>query len=75
MKRIIAKMPDFIFTALLLAGAFFLNLVICDLFETTTLTPMIFVLSVFLISVKTKGFFWGIAASIIGVFLVNYAFT
>lgn len=37
--------------------------------------PMFFNLAVFLISRYTKGYFWGIASSFIGVILVNYIFT
>lgn len=44
-------------------------------FQTQTLTPMIFVLGVFLISWRTQGYFWGIAASLVSVLAVNYAFT
>ena len=36
---------------------------------------MIFVLGVFLVSWRTQGYFWGIAASLISVLAVNYAFT
>lgn len=36
---------------------------------------MIFVLGVFLISLKTQGYFWGITASLLSVLAVNYAFT
>ena len=35
---------------------------------------MVFVLAVFLISVYTDGYFWGVAASLIGVLAVNFAF-
>ena len=36
---------------------------------------MVFVLGVFLVSCRTQGYFWGIAASLISVLAVNYAFT
>jgi two-component system sensor histidine kinase KdpD len=36
---------------------------------------MMFVLGVFMISWRTQGYFWGIAASLISVLAVNYAFT
>lgn len=59
----------------MLAIAFFLNLLLDYWFDTSTLVPMIFVLGVFLISLKTQHFFWGIASSFVSVLLVNYAFT
>jgi len=39
------------------------------------MTPMVFVLGVFLVSWRTSGYFWGIAASLISVLAVNYVFT
>ncbi len=66
---------DGCFTVLVLAAAFFLNLLLDYWFDTPTLVPMIFVLGIFLISLKTHHFFWGIAASFVSVLLVNYAFT
>jgi len=44
-------------------------------FGTKTMTPMIFVLGVFLVSWRTQGYHWGIIASLISVLLVNWAFT
>lgn len=66
---------DILFTAVMLSAVFFLNLLMRQLFDTQTLIPMIFVLGVFLISLKTQGYFWGILASLISVLAVNYAFT
>ncbi len=71
-KRVIF---DVVFTFGVLATAFLLNLLLNMWFGTQALIPMIFVLGVFIISLKTQGFFWGITASVISVFLVNYAFT
>ncbi len=66
---------DALFTAIVLLGSLFLNLILEDYFQTQSLVPMIFVLGVFLISVRTQGYFWGIISSFIGVLAVNYAFT
>ncbi len=63
------------FTAVILAGTFLLVLILQRFIDTRSLIPMLFVLGVFIISLKTRGFFWGITASLIGVLLVNYAFT
>lgn len=69
------NIKDAIFTISTLLLLLFLNLVMQDLFDTNSLIPMIFVLGVFLISLKTQGYFWGITASLLSVLLVNYAFT
>ena len=59
----------------ILLAAFAVNLFLQYTFETYTMTPMVFVLGVFLVSCRTQGYFWGIAASLISVLAVNYAFT
>ena len=66
---------DGVFTFLILFGVFGLNLLLQNRFQTQTMTPMIFVLGVFLVSWRTQGYFWGIAASLISVLAVNWAFT
>ena len=66
---------DAIFSIATLLCTFFLNLSMQMWFQTQTLIPMIFVLGVFLISWRTQGYFWGIAASLVSVLAVNYAFT
>ena len=66
---------DGLFTVVTLVTAFGVNLWLQSLFQTRTLIPMIFVLGVFLVSWRTQGYFWGIAASLISVLAVNWAFT
>ena len=66
---------DGLFTVFILLAVFGLNLLLQALFQTYTMTPMIFVLGVFLVSFRTQGYFWGIAASLISVLAVNWAFT
>ena len=75
MKENPFRWQDGVFSALILATTFILNLLLQQWFQTQTLIPMIFVLGVFLISWRTQGYFWGIAASLISVLAVNYAFT
>lgn len=69
------RLPDWVFTLLTLLATFFLNLFLQNLLNTRTLIPMLFVLGVFLVSWRTQGYFWGIAASLVSVLAVNYAFT
>ncbi len=66
---------DGIFTIVTLLLLFAVNLIIEIIFDTRTLIPMIFVLGVFLVSLKTQGYFWGVTASLLSVLAVNYAFT
>ena len=54
---------DFLVTVTALTVAFGINLLLLELFDTHTMVPMIFVLGVFLVSWRTQGYFWGIAAS------------
>ena len=68
-------LADGIFSFLILLSVFGLNLLLQTWFQTQTMTPMIFVLGVFLVSWKTQGYFWGIIVSLISVLAVNWAFT
>ena len=69
------RQKDILFSILIFCSAFAVNLLIQKLFTTQTLVPMIFVFSVFLISLKTHGYCYGIISAIVSVFAVNFAFT
>ena len=69
------RVRDGAFMALVLVGAFGVNMLLQRWFDTRTMIPMIFVLGVFLVSWRTQGYFWGITGSLISVLAVNYAFT
>ena len=75
MKTNKITLQDGLFAMTTLMVAFLLNLCLLELFNTKTMTPMIFVLGVFLVSLKTQGYFWGITVSLISVLAVNWAFT
>ena len=66
---------DTLFTVAALIVVFLVNLFLVERFDTKTMTPMIFVLGVFLVSWRTQGYFFGIASSLISVLAVNWAFT
>ena len=68
-------LTDALFMAGTLIAVFLVNLFLVEQFATKTMTPMIFVLGVFLVSWRTQGYVWGIAASLISVLAVNWAFT
>lgn len=69
------RLKDAIFTLVTLVLLLLLNILMQEMFDTKTLIPMIFVLGVFLVSLRTQGYFWGITASLLSVLAVNYAFT
>lgn len=69
------QIKDCLVTAVILAVTFLLSLVMNEVFQTDTLIPTVFVLGVFLVSVITKGYVFGIVASLVSVLAVNFAFT
>ena len=68
-------LSDSIVTIVTLIVVFLVNLFLVEQFDTKTMTPMIFVLGVFLVSWWTQGYVFGIASSLISVLAVNWAFT
>ena len=68
-------LADSLFTASALMVVFCVNLFLVEMFDTKTMTPMIFVLGVFLVSWRTQGYIFGIVASFLSVLAVNWAFT
>ena len=71
-KQVIA---DSLFAIVTLLVVFLINLFLVRQFNTKTMTPMVFVLGVFLVSWRTQGYVFGIASSLISVLAVNWAFT
>ena len=69
------QIKDFLVTVGILMASFLFSLINEAVFSTDALGPMVFVLGVFLISVITRGYLWGIAASLISTLAVNFAFT
>lgn len=68
-------LKDLFFAVFILALTYFLSYYIQFVFETNTLVPTVFVLGVFFVSLRTEGYLWGVLASLVGVMLVNFAFT
>ncbi len=62
-------------TAGFICISFILGLVLQHTFSNSTFIPAIFILGSFLTSVFTGGYLYGIAAALISVFAVNFAFT
>ena len=69
------KLADGLFMLVTLVVVFLVNRFLVWQFDTKTMTPMIFVLGVFLVSWRTQGYGFGIASSLISVLAVNWAFT
>ena len=75
MVRIMKIIKNVVITVIMQVGAFLLCLLFHDYFNAEAPIPAIFILTVFLTSVITDGYFYGIFAALIGVLAVNYAFT
>lgn len=66
---------DLLLTLLILTVSFAAVVLIQKAFDTEAMVPMIFVMAVFLVSLVTHGYLWGITASLVSVLAVNFAFT
>ena len=69
------RIKDILVTAGILVVSFLFSLITNRFFQTYNSVPMVFVLGVFLISVITEGYAYGIVASLISMLAVNFAFT
>lgn len=63
-----------VITTAILILCFFLCLAVQYIFMESSLIPALFVLGVFLISVSTEGYIYGIISSLISMLAVNFAF-
>ncbi len=75
MKKLYAYIKDSLITLGLLIAAFGVSLLFQYIFEVHEHITTVFVFVVFLISLITKGYIYGIFAAFIGTVAVNYAFT
>lgn len=75
MRKFEKILKDTSFTLFVLLFSFVVGSWIESAFHNFTLIPAFFTLAVFLISLTTDGFFYGIAASLLGVMALNFAFT
>ena len=62
-------------TLLILTAAFGISVLLQDVLDISEHITTLFVFAIFMISIVTDGFLYGITASIIGATLINYAFT
>ena len=66
---------DMFLTVIVLGVTFLINLVLQNIFKTQSFSSDVFILGVFLISLKTEGYLWGILASLVSVLVESFAFT
>lgn len=74
MKKISSYLRDGVVTTLLLLLAFAASL-LCHKLDVEEHTTTVFVFAVFLISLVTNGYLYGLLAAVAGTLAVNYAFT
>ena len=75
MKKIFGYIKDSLITVVLLCLSFGISLLFQYIFEVQEHITTVFVFAVFLISLLTKGYVYGILAAFAGTIAVNYAFT
>lgn len=75
MKKISGYIKDSLITIVLLCLSFGISLLFQYIFEVQEHITTVFVFAVFLISLLTKGYIYGILAAFAGTIAVNYAFT
>lgn len=75
MGRLHSVFTNIVFTLLILVIFFCLSIGIQKVAGECFMIPALFTLAVFLISLVTEGYFYGIAASLLSVLAINYAFT
>lgn len=73
MKKTIIK--DAFITLFILVAAFFISLAFQNVFAIDEHITTLFAFAVFLISLFTRGYVYGIASAFIGTLAINYAFT
>ena len=69
------RQKDIFYSIIIFCSVFSFNFLIQRYFAAQALGPMIFVFGVFLISLKTHGYCYGVISAIVSVFAVNFAFT
>ncbi len=75
MTKSVRFLRDLAITAGILAGSFFISQLLQDVFQVPEHITTAFVFGVFLVSLLTDGYLWGLLAALSSVLLVNFAFT
>ena len=74
-KRTDFRPADLVLSVIILAAAFGISLLLQRIHPSESLVSLVFVLAVFLISVLTRSYLWGILASLSSVLIDNFVFT
>lgn len=75
MMKLRNGMKALLLVAMILSISFAATILMQWCFDISAIAPVVFVMAVFLISMATDGYLWGILASLISVLAVNFAFT
>lgn len=75
MKKTITYLHDFLITMAMLAASFTISMLVQEVFGYEHLIPAIFTVSVFLTTLMTREYIYGIVSALVSVLAVNYAFT
>ena len=75
MKRLPPTLKDLCISLIVLCLSFGISLLLQYVFQVREHVTTVFVFAVFLVSLVTRGYIWGIVTSFIGTVAVNYAFT
>ena len=68
------QVHSFVFSIVILCIAFLINMILEIHLQADSLIPAVFTLAIFLISLFTEGMYYGIAASLLSVLALNFAF-
>ena len=74
-KKKINYIKDTFMTAAVMAAAFLLSILLQDALDISEHVTTLFAFAVFIISLVTDGFVFGIVSTVISVIIINYAFT
>lgn len=75
MRKTISYLHDSLITAGMLAVSLTISMILQEVFEHEHLIPAIFTVSVFLTTLMSRGYIYGIVSALVSVLAVNYAFT
>ena len=75
MKKFFGYIKDSLLTVVILCLSFAISLLFQYIFEVQEHITTVFVFAVFLISLLTRGYIYGVLAAFVGTIAVNYAFT
>ena len=75
MKLFLKPVKNLLISALCIGAALFLSLLMQKFLLNNALISAVFVLAIYLISLTTDGYLYGIISAIIAVLMINYAFT